>query len=204
MKQSRLIWCQVTSASFCAIQCRSRCAEAPLTFKALSGFNRLLPLLNSAPRGIAVSIPANVNRAMNIVLWITQFFLAGTFVFTRVGKVLAYNDLKRAVEARTKGAKNGKSRALAVQVGLLEGVGAVGLVLPLRLMAALYPAASSGRWIGAAEGDCHHLPSAPQRDGRSQHRLVSCVALCHCWPLAIGGRSSSRLRLLPRSMEQGP
>jgi hypothetical protein len=56
-----------------------------------------------------------VIRAINIVLWITQFLLAGTFVFTGVSKVLAYDDLKRAVEARTKGAKIGMSRGLAAQ-----------------------------------------------------------------------------------------
>jgi uncharacterized membrane protein YphA (DoxX/SURF4 family) len=67
---------------------------------------------------------------MNVLLWITQFLLAGAFVFTGVSKVLAYDDLKRAVEARTKGGKIGMSRGLAAQVGLLEVVGAVGLVLP--------------------------------------------------------------------------
>jgi uncharacterized membrane protein YphA (DoxX/SURF4 family) len=67
---------------------------------------------------------------MNVVLWVTQFLLAGVFVFTGVSKVLAYDDLKRAVEARTKGGKIGMSRGLAAQVGMLEVVGAVGLVLP--------------------------------------------------------------------------
>ena len=67
---------------------------------------------------------------MNVLLWIMQLLLAGVFVFTGVSKVLAYDELKKAVEARTKGAKIGMSRGLAAQVGVLEVVGAVGLVLP--------------------------------------------------------------------------
>jgi uncharacterized membrane protein YphA (DoxX/SURF4 family) len=67
---------------------------------------------------------------MNTVLWIVQFIMAGTFVFTGISKVFAYGQLKKAVEDRSKGGTFGMSRALAAQVGLLELIGAVGLVLP--------------------------------------------------------------------------
>jgi hypothetical protein len=70
---------------------------------------------------------------MNTVLWIVQFIMAGTFVFTGLSKVLAYDELKHAVESRSKGGMIGISRGLAAQVGLLELVGAVGLVLPYDL-----------------------------------------------------------------------
>jgi uncharacterized membrane protein YphA (DoxX/SURF4 family) len=67
---------------------------------------------------------------MNVVLWIVQIIMAGVFLFTGCSKVLAYDKLKTALEARYKGNKIGMSRGLAAQVGLLEIVGAVGLVLP--------------------------------------------------------------------------
>jgi uncharacterized membrane protein YphA (DoxX/SURF4 family) len=67
---------------------------------------------------------------MNIVLWIVQIIMAGVFLFTGCSKVLAYDKLTKALEARYKGGKIGISRELAAQVGLLEIVGAVGLALP--------------------------------------------------------------------------
>ncbi len=70
---------------------------------------------------------------MNTLLWIAQLLLAGAFIFTGVGKVLAYDELVKAVEARSKGGKIGMSRGLAAQVGLLEIVGAIGVVLPIDL-----------------------------------------------------------------------
>jgi uncharacterized membrane protein YphA (DoxX/SURF4 family) len=72
-------------------------------------------------------------EAMNTFLWIVQLLMAGVFIFTGAGKVLAYDQLIKAVEARSKGGKIGISRGLAAQVGLLEIVGAVGLLLPMDL-----------------------------------------------------------------------
>src|SRR5579863_1381205 len=68
---------------------------------------------------------------MNTLLWIVQLIMAGVFIFTGAGKVLAYDELVKAVEARSKGGKVGMSRGLAAQVGLLEIVGAIGLILPI-------------------------------------------------------------------------
>jgi uncharacterized membrane protein YphA (DoxX/SURF4 family) len=67
---------------------------------------------------------------MNIVLWIVQFIMAGVFVFTGVSKVVAYPQLVSLVEAHNKRGRIGMSRGLAAQVGLLEMIGAVGLVVP--------------------------------------------------------------------------
>jgi uncharacterized membrane protein YphA (DoxX/SURF4 family) len=68
---------------------------------------------------------------MNTLLWIVQLLLAGVFIFAGVGKVLAYDQLIKAVEARSKGGKIGMSRSQAALVGLLEIVGAAVLVLPI-------------------------------------------------------------------------
>jgi uncharacterized membrane protein YphA (DoxX/SURF4 family) len=68
---------------------------------------------------------------MNTLLWIVQLLLAGVFIFAGVGKVLAYYQLIKAVEARSKGGKIGMSRSQAALVGLLEIVGAVGLIVPI-------------------------------------------------------------------------
>ncbi|MGA2850782.1 MAG: DoxX family protein [Terracidiphilus sp.] len=70
---------------------------------------------------------------MNTVLWIVQIIMAGVFIFTGAGKVLAYDKLKQVVEARSKGKPIGMSRGLAAQVGLLEIIGAIGLILPMDL-----------------------------------------------------------------------
>ena len=70
---------------------------------------------------------------MNTVLWIVQLIMAGVFIFTGAGKVLAYDKLKLVVEARSKGKPIGMSRAIAAQVGLLEIIGALGLILPMDL-----------------------------------------------------------------------
>jgi len=56
--------------------------------------------------------------------------LAGVFVFTGASKVVAYPQLIIVVEARNKSGPIGMSRRLAAQVGLLEILGAVGLILP--------------------------------------------------------------------------
>jgi len=68
---------------------------------------------------------------MDTVLWIVQLIMAGVFIFTGAGKVMAYDKLKRVVEARSKGKPIGMSRGLAAQVGLLEIIGAICLILPM-------------------------------------------------------------------------
>jgi uncharacterized membrane protein YphA (DoxX/SURF4 family) len=70
---------------------------------------------------------------MNTLLWIAQILLAGVFLFTGAGKLLAYEELVRAVEKRSKGGKIGISRMQAGIVGLLEIIGAVGVILPMDL-----------------------------------------------------------------------
>jgi uncharacterized membrane protein YphA (DoxX/SURF4 family) len=70
---------------------------------------------------------------MNTLLWIVQILLAGVFIFAGVSKVLAYDKLVKAVEVRSKGGKIGMSRRMAAQVGILEIVGAVGLLVPFDL-----------------------------------------------------------------------
>ena len=67
---------------------------------------------------------------MNVVLWIVQIIMAGVFLFTGCSKILAYDKVTKALELRYNGGQIGMSRALAAQVGLLEIVGAVGVVLP--------------------------------------------------------------------------
>ncbi len=70
---------------------------------------------------------------MNGLLWIAQILLAGVFFFTGVSKILAYDELVKAVEAKSKGGKIGMSRLQAAIVGVAELVGAVGVVIPVDL-----------------------------------------------------------------------
>jgi uncharacterized membrane protein YphA (DoxX/SURF4 family) len=68
---------------------------------------------------------------MNTLLWFAQILLAGVFLFTGAGKLLAYPELVRAVEKRSKGGKIGLSRLQMGVVGLFEIAGAVGLLAPI-------------------------------------------------------------------------
>jgi uncharacterized membrane protein YphA (DoxX/SURF4 family) len=70
---------------------------------------------------------------MNGLLWIAQILLAGVFLFTGVSKILAYDELVKAVEAKSKGGKIGMSRLQAGMVGIAELLGAVGVVVPVDL-----------------------------------------------------------------------
>jgi uncharacterized membrane protein YphA (DoxX/SURF4 family) len=70
---------------------------------------------------------------MNGLLWIAQILLAAVFVFTGVSKLLAYEELVKAPELRGKAKRVGMSRGLAAVVGLLEIIGAVGVVVPVDL-----------------------------------------------------------------------
>jgi uncharacterized membrane protein YphA (DoxX/SURF4 family) len=70
---------------------------------------------------------------MNGLLWIAQIILAGVFLFTGVSKILAYEKLVKAVEARSKSCRIGMSRVQAAIIGLVEIIGAVGVVAPVDL-----------------------------------------------------------------------
>ncbi|MGP8268568.1 MAG: DoxX family protein [Terracidiphilus sp.] len=70
---------------------------------------------------------------MNGLLWIAQILLAGVFLFTGVSKILAYDGLVKAVEAKSKGGRIGMSRQQAALVGIAELIGAVGVVVPMDL-----------------------------------------------------------------------
>jgi uncharacterized membrane protein YphA (DoxX/SURF4 family) len=71
---------------------------------------------------------------MNTLLWIAQIVLAGVFLFTGIGKVMAYDRLLKAVQAHSKGGQITISRGVAAQVGMLEIVGAIGLLIPIDLL----------------------------------------------------------------------
>lgn len=70
---------------------------------------------------------------MNTLLWIAQILLAGVFAFTGVSKILSYEELVKAIEARSKGGRIGVTRVQAAIVGVAELMGAVGVVLPIDL-----------------------------------------------------------------------
>ena len=67
---------------------------------------------------------------MNELLWIAQILLAGIFLFTGVSKLLAYERVIGAVEARSKGLPAGVSRGLAACIGVAEIAGALGVISP--------------------------------------------------------------------------
>jgi uncharacterized membrane protein YphA (DoxX/SURF4 family) len=71
---------------------------------------------------------------MNGLLWIAQILLAAIFLFTGVSKLLAYERVMDAVEARSKGLPTGVSRGLAAFIGLAEIAGALGVVSPSSLL----------------------------------------------------------------------
>ena len=70
---------------------------------------------------------------MNVLLWIAQILLAGTFLFAGISKILAYEELVKAVEAKSKGSLTGMSRLQAAIVGILELIGAAGVLMPVDL-----------------------------------------------------------------------
>jgi uncharacterized membrane protein YphA (DoxX/SURF4 family) len=70
---------------------------------------------------------------MNTLLWIAQIILAGVFLFAGFSKIFAYEHVVKVVEARSKAGRIGMSRAQAVVVGLLEVLGAAGVLAPVDL-----------------------------------------------------------------------
>jgi uncharacterized membrane protein YphA (DoxX/SURF4 family) len=70
---------------------------------------------------------------MDGLLWIAQILLAGVFLFTGVSKVLANAEVLKAVGSSSNGGWIGLSRVQAALIGLLEIVGALGVVVPVDL-----------------------------------------------------------------------
>jgi uncharacterized membrane protein YphA (DoxX/SURF4 family) len=70
---------------------------------------------------------------MNTLLWIAQIILAGVFLFTGFSKIFAYGQVVKAVEARSKAGRIGMTRVQAALVGLLEILGAAGVLVPIDL-----------------------------------------------------------------------
>jgi hypothetical protein len=74
---------------------------------------------------------------MNTLIWMGQLALAAVFLFTGFSKIFAYRRLIRTIETRRKTAPITMTGAQGRFVGLLEIVGAIGVITP----AALTPAA---------------------------------------------------------------
>jgi uncharacterized membrane protein YphA (DoxX/SURF4 family) len=70
---------------------------------------------------------------MNGLLWIAQIILGGVFLFTGASKLFAYERLVKTIESRSKSGHIGMSRGQAAIIGLVELMGAVGVVMPVDL-----------------------------------------------------------------------
>lgn len=70
---------------------------------------------------------------MNHILWGIQILLAGAFLFTAMGKLFDYDQLVVVMEMRSKGRPIGISRLQAAGLGIVETVGAFGLLAPNRV-----------------------------------------------------------------------
>jgi uncharacterized membrane protein YphA (DoxX/SURF4 family) len=67
---------------------------------------------------------------MNILIWTGQIVLALVFLFTGFSKMFAYKRLIRTIETRRKTAPITMTAMQGRLVGLLEILGAIGVVLP--------------------------------------------------------------------------
>jgi len=67
---------------------------------------------------------------MNGLIWMGQIALAAVFLFTGFSKVVAYRRLVRTLEARRKTAPITMTVRQGRLVGVLEILGAVGVILP--------------------------------------------------------------------------
>jgi uncharacterized membrane protein YphA (DoxX/SURF4 family) len=68
---------------------------------------------------------------MNTLHWVAQIVLGGVFLFAGFSKIFAYGQVVKVVEARSKGGRIGMSKGQAALVGLLEVVGAAGVLVPV-------------------------------------------------------------------------
>ncbi len=130
---------------------------------------------------------------MNGLLWIAQILLAGVFLFAGGSKILAYDELVKAVEAKSKGGKIGMSRSQAAVVGIAELIGAVGVVVPVDPWPPLHTSAGGGGGVGAADGSRRHLSHSASGIGRAFGGAVSSGAFRDCRPLAPVGPGTKRI-----------
>jgi uncharacterized membrane protein YphA (DoxX/SURF4 family) len=70
---------------------------------------------------------------MNILMWIAQLILGGVFLFTGISKIIAYDKVRKFVEARTKGNTVSMNAGQAAVIGVAEVCGGVGEILPVQL-----------------------------------------------------------------------
>ena len=68
---------------------------------------------------------------MNTLLWVVQIILAGVFLFTGFSKIVAFDQVVKVVEARSKAGHIGMSRVQAALVGLVEIAGAAAVLVPV-------------------------------------------------------------------------
>lgn len=66
---------------------------------------------------------------MNALLWIAQVVLAGAFLIVGSAKIFAFKKLKKELETHPR-RRIEMSRGMAALVGVLEIVGAIGVLLP--------------------------------------------------------------------------
>jgi uncharacterized membrane protein YphA (DoxX/SURF4 family) len=77
---------------------------------------------------------------MNALIWTGQLVLAAVFFFTGFSKLFLYKEFIKTIETRRKTAPINMTLAQGRLVGLLEILGAIGVIVPLELMpAALAP-----------------------------------------------------------------
>lgn len=67
---------------------------------------------------------------MNALIWTGQIVLAAVFLFTGLSKIFAYRKLIRTIETRRKTAPITMPAGQGHMVGLLEVIGAVGVIIP--------------------------------------------------------------------------
>jgi len=77
---------------------------------------------------------------MNTLIWLGQISLAAVFLTTGISKIFAYKRLVKTIEMRRKTAPITMSPAQGRFIGLLEILGAIGVIIPASLTpAALAP-----------------------------------------------------------------
>jgi hypothetical protein len=67
---------------------------------------------------------------MNTLIWVGQIVLAAVFLLAGFSKIVAYRKLIRTIEARRKTAPITMSAVQGRFVGLLEIIGAIGVIIP--------------------------------------------------------------------------
>jgi hypothetical protein len=67
---------------------------------------------------------------VNTLMWTAQLILAGVFLSTGFGKIIAYNKLSKVVETRSKGRPIGVTQQHAAILGVVEIFWALGEIIP--------------------------------------------------------------------------